>query len=112
MASSTVSVPSSDLIVGEKGRLIKVAENTISSGNLTNFKMFMEMARERLIEKWNPLESVGTDINAWNTKRAEVYRDEFVPALDSVVDLGLQTVKYDASSEWFGIVVNPVERSL
>jgi hypothetical protein len=106
VAPSTVSVPSSDLIVGEKGRLIKFAENTISNGNLTNFKMFMEMARERLIEKWNPLESVGTDINAWNTRRAEVYQDEFVPALDSVVDLGLQTVKYDASSEWFGIVVN------
>ena len=103
---ATVSVPSSDLIVGEKGRLTKFAENTISNQNLTNFKMFMEMARERLIEKWSPVETVGTDINAWNTKRAEIYQDEFVPALDSVVDVGLQIVKYDASSEWFGIVVN------
>ena len=103
---ATVSVPSSDLIVGEKGRLTKFAENTISNQNSTNFKMFMEMARERLIEKWSPVETVGTDINAWNTKRAEIYQDEFVPALDSVVDVGLQIVKYDASSEWFGIVVN------
>ncbi len=104
---AAVSVPSSDLIVGDRGRLTKFAENTISKGNSTNFTMFIEMARERLIEKWSPLKSVGTvDIEKWNSKRAEVYQDEFIPALDSVVDLGLQIVKYDASSEWFAIVVN------
>jgi hypothetical protein len=112
MAPATVSVPSSDLIVGDKGRLTKFIEATISGGNVTNFKMFIEMARERLIEKWNPLESVGTlDIETWNTKRAEVYQDEFIPALDSTVDLGLQIIKYDASSEWFEIVVKQLREA-
>ena len=109
---ATVSVPSSDLTVGDRGRLIKFAEATISGGYSTNFKMFIEMARERLIEKWNSIESLGTlDVEAWNKKRAEVYQDEFVPALDSMVDLGMQVVKYDASSEWFGIVVNQLREA-
>jgi hypothetical protein len=111
LAPTTVSVPSSELIVGDRGRLTKFAEATISSQNSTNFKMFMEMARERLIERWNPLESVGTDIIVWNTKRTVVYEDEFVPALDSMVDLGMQVVKYDASSEWFGLVVNQLREA-
>lgn len=107
LPTATVSMPSSDLIVGDKGRLTKFVEATISSGNSTNFKMFLEMTRERLIEKWNPLESLRTlDVETWNTKRTEVYQDEFVPALDSTVDLGLQIIKYNASSEWFGLVLN------
>jgi hypothetical protein len=113
LPTATVSMPSSDLIVGDKGRLTKFVEATISSGNSTNFKMFLEMTRERLVDKWNPLESVGTvDIEAWNAKRTGVYQDEFVPALDSTVDSGLQIIKYDASSEWFGLVVNELRETL
>jgi hypothetical protein len=74
--------------------------------------MFVEMARERLVDKWNPVESVETDIEKWNSKRAEVYQDEFIPALDSIVDLGLQITKYDASSEWFGIVMKQLSEAL
>ena len=112
LTPATVSVPSSDLIVGDKGRLTKFGEATISSGNSTNFKMFIEMARERLIEKWTPLQSFGTlDIDKWNSKRTEVYQDEFIPALDSTVDLGLEIVKYDASSEWFGIMINQLREA-
>src|SRR6266436_7211142 len=42
LPTATVSMPSSDLIVGDKGRLAKFVEATISSGNSTNFKMFLE----------------------------------------------------------------------
>jgi hypothetical protein len=112
LPTTTVSMPSSDLIVGDKGRFTKFVEATISSGNSTNFKMFVEMTRERLIEKWNSLEPLGAlDIEAWNTKRAEIYQDEFVPALDSVADLALQIIKYDASSEWFGLVVKELKEA-
>jgi hypothetical protein len=112
LPTATVSMPSSDLIVGDKGRLTKFVEATISSQNSTNFKMFIEMTRERLIEKWNPLELLGTlDVEAWNAKRTKVYQDEFVPALDSTVDLGLQIIKYDASSEWFGLVLKELREA-
>jgi hypothetical protein len=49
--TATASMPSSDLIVGDSGRLTKFVEVTISSENSTNFKMFIEMTRERLVEK-------------------------------------------------------------
>jgi hypothetical protein len=109
---ATVSMPSSDLIVGDRGRLTKFVEATISSDNSTNFKMFIEMTRERLIEKWIPLESVGTlGVESWNTRRAEIYQDEFIPALDATVDFGLQIIKYDVSSEWLGLVVNELREA-
>ena len=101
------TLPSAELILGARGPLTRFVEATISTANTTNLKMFLEMARERLIEKWSPLESeVSIDADGWITKRMEIYRDDFVPALDSTVDLGLQIVKYDASSEWLGLVVS------
>jgi hypothetical protein len=109
---ATVSIPSSDLIVGDRGRLTKFVEATLSSENFTNFKMFLEMARERLIDKWNILESRGNlDVEAWTAKRSKVYQDEFVPALDTLGDLGLQIIKYDASTEWFGMVIGELREA-
>jgi hypothetical protein len=88
----------------------KFAEAAISGGNATNFKMFLEMARERLVERWDSHESGGLgttlDHDTWFAKRAEIYRNEFIPALDSTVDLGLKVIKYDASLEWAGFTVN------
>jgi len=106
----TISVPGAELMIGAKGRLVKFAEATISSGNATNFKMFLEMVREPLIEKWDSLELDASgrqlDIAMWTAKREGIYRDEFVPALDSIVELGLLVTKYDASTEWLTFIVN------
>jgi hypothetical protein len=106
----TVSVPGAELMIGAKGRLAKFAEDAISTGNATNFKMFLEMVRERLVEKWDSLDSEGPgghfDIGIWTTKREEIYRDEFAPALDSAVELGLLVIKYDASTEWLNLITN------
>jgi hypothetical protein len=50
-------------------------------------------------------------VESWGTKRAEIYQDEFIPALDSTVNFGLQIIKYDASSEWLGLVVNEMREA-
>jgi len=101
------TVPSLDLLVGDKGRLTKSVEATISTGNTANLTMFVEMARELLVQKWDLLESeAASDIDTWIAQRAEIYRDEFVPALDSIVDIGLQIIKYNASPDWFGSVIS------
>jgi hypothetical protein len=107
---SNDSAPSVELIFGAKGRIAKFAEACISGGNATNFKMFLEMVREPLVEKWDTLESIGPgaaiDVSAQIANRREIYRDEFTPALDSTVELGLQVIKFDASIEWFSLVVD------
>jgi hypothetical protein len=107
---STLSVPGAELMIGAKGRLVKFAETAISSGNATNFKMFLEMVRERIFEKWDSLEvdASGRQLDAgmWTAKRDEIYRDEFIPALDSAVELGLLITKYDASTEWLNLIVS------
>lgn len=107
LAITQPTVPSLDLLVGDKGRLAKFVEGAISSGHAVNVRMFLEMAREQLVHNWSLIESKATlDVDTWITKRADIYRDDFVPALDSIIDLGLQVIKYDASSEWFGSVVS------
>jgi hypothetical protein len=103
------SAPSAELIVGGKGHLTKFAENLISTGNTTNLKMFLEMARQGLIEGWDSRPSDNAfavvDVDAWIARRTESYKDNFIPALDSTVDMGLQVIRYDGSAEWFEFIM-------
>ena len=108
-SGSVDTVPSADLLVGAQGRLARFTESAISTGNSTNIGMLLEMIRERIVERWDSLGSGSPgEVRAaasWLTKRAEIYRDEFVPSLDSTIDLGLQLVKYNVSSELFDLVI-------
>jgi hypothetical protein len=36
----------------------------------------------------------------------EFHRDGFVPSLDSIVDVGLQVIKFDGSEEWLELIVS------
>ena len=72
--------------------------------------MMVEMARERLVDEWDSHKV--TDFGAaespskWLNGIQEFYRDGFIPSLDALVELGLQTVKYAGPSEWVGLVVD------
>jgi hypothetical protein len=72
--------------------------------------MLLEMARERLVEEWDSHQVNGPgppqDAEAWATEIAEFYRDGFIPSLESAVELGLHVIKYDASDEWLGLIVD------
>ena len=106
---SVRSAPSSELLVGARERLWRFAADAISAGDITRFKMLLEMARQPLVEKWDCHQVGGPglpqDIETWLNELSAFYRDEFIPALESVVDLGLQVIKYDASAEWVGLVM-------
>jgi hypothetical protein len=110
LSQAVTSTPVPELLLGSRGRLARFAEAMISSADPSRFKMLLEMARQIIIEKWNPL--LQGSRNPYGVSEedksqvAEYYRDEFMPALVSVVDLGLQVIKYDGPPIWLGYVID------
>lgn len=110
LSQAVTSTPVPELLVGSRERLARFAEAMISGADPGRFKMLLEMARQIVVEKWNPLlqgsrSSFGFS-EEQNSERAEFYRDKFMPTLVSVVDLGLQVVRYDGPPSWLGYVVD------
>jgi hypothetical protein len=102
--------PTRTLLIGSKEQVKLFAEDVIASSSPTRLKMLLEMARERLIESWTILQltSHGTpdDWHKWIQEVRGVYLDEFTPALDSVVVLALELVKYEAPREWMNWILD------
>jgi hypothetical protein len=46
------------------------------------------------------------DVDAWVGEIDEFYQDGFIPSLESMVELGLQVIKYDAPDLWLGLIVD------
>ena len=68
--------------------------------------MLLEMARERMVAKWDGYEmgspSLPADPDKWVSEVADFYRDEFLPIFESTVDSGLRIIKYEGSPKWVG----------
>jgi hypothetical protein len=110
VAPQPVSNPSRALLVGTRKDIRSFAESAISAGDAGRFKMQIEMARERLVDEWDSHEVNGPglpeNVDAWVHKIDEFYRDGFIPSLESMVELGLQVIKYDAPDLWLGLIVD------
>lgn len=105
----SAGTPSPELLASSK-RLSRFAEEIIATGDLHRFKMLVEMARGKLVETWELHEisrpGLPADVEKWVNETADFYRSEFLPTLDSVVDLALLIIKYDAGSDWVSIIVD------
>jgi hypothetical protein len=109
LSQEVTATPVPELLVGSRQRLVRFADAMIASGDPTRFRMLLEMARERLVEKWKTLLKGRNSYGITEEERTELeqfYRDEYKPAFVSVVDLGLQLIKFDSKPEWFGSVVD------
>src|SRR5260370_32460548 len=110
LSQEVTATPVPELLVGSRQRLVRFADAMIASGDPTRFRMLLEMARERLVEKWNTLlRGGGNSYGITEEERTELeqfYRDEYKPAFVSVVDLRLQLIKFDSKPERFGSAVD------
>jgi hypothetical protein len=108
LGQAVTATPVPELLKGSRERLARFAEAMISSTDPSRFKMLLEMARQILVEKWSLLLQGGSDPYGVSDEEkaqvAEFYRDEFIPTLISVVDLGLQVIRYEGQSDWLGSV--------
>jgi hypothetical protein len=108
LSQAVTSTPTPELLVGSRQRLARFVEAMISSADPSRFKMLIEMARQVLVEKWRTLlqgavSPHGVSENEKETV-AEFYKSEFIPALTSLVDLGVVVIRFDAPDMWLGFV--------
>ena len=109
LSQAVLATPVPELLLGSRERLARFAQAMISSGDPSRFKMLIEMARHILVERWGLLLQRGSRTAYGVTdadKQALVsfYRNEFLPALISVVDLGIELIRFDGQTSWLGFV--------
>jgi hypothetical protein len=108
---SVSQAPDFRLLVGPRNDLRAFAEGVISSGEVRRFLMLVEMARESLIDGWDSLHvRGGTTTIDTSQLLAEVesfFRDQFLPSLQSIVELAAFGIKYqtDAGS-WLSPLID------
>jgi hypothetical protein len=108
--SSGKRLPVRGLLVGPESELRTFGEELISDGDLQRFRMLLELARESLVEGWDRVGARGpglpSDIEQFNAQLNDFFRDEFVPSLQSIVALGLLTIKYRCEFSWLDGLVD------
>ncbi len=88
--------PDFALLVGPKNNLISFAEELMAGGDLRRFRMLVELAREPLIDGWDNLNVRGGIVPADVKEVSTFFRDQFLPSLQSIVELAAVTIKYQA----------------
>ncbi len=110
LSQAVVATPVPDLLIGSRDRLARFVEAMISDSQDSRFSMLLEMARVKMVEGWEAVED--KDWNLFKTlegrheAQSRFYVDEFLPSLQSVVDIGMLIIKYDGQSDWVGAVVD------
>lgn len=120
LSQAVLATPVPELLLGSRERLARFAQAMISSGDPNRFKMLLEMARQILVEKWSLLLQRGSKTpygitDSDKQSLASFYRDEFLPTLISVIDLGIELIRFDGQASWLGFIggllVNAFEAS-
>lgn len=109
LSQAVLATPVHELLLGSRERLARFAQAMISSGDPSRFKMLIEMARHILVERWGFLLQRGSRTSYGVTdgdKQALVrfYQNEFLPPLISVVDLGIELIRFDGQTSWLGFI--------
>jgi hypothetical protein len=110
LSQAVTATPVPELLLGSRERLARFAEAMLASGDPIRFKMLVEMGRKTIVEKWNLLLRDSRDNYAVsdreNKRVVEFYRNEFMPTLVSIVDLGSQVIRYEGPPNWLGPIVD------
>lgn len=107
---SKLKVPTPELFVGPGAEFRRFVEEIVAEQDIRRLSMLMELAREWVVDGWD---QVGARTNSMTHPTIgadpaieEFFRDKFIPALQSIVALGLLIVKYDQESAWLSKVVD------
>ncbi len=108
--SSPSAPPDFRLLIGPKNDLRAFAEQLIAAGDTRRFGMLVEMARDPLIGGWDGLNVRGGttphDISQFVKEVASFFRDQFLPSLQSIVELAALGIKYQTEvNSWLSPLV-------
>jgi hypothetical protein len=108
--SSSPSIPQADLVYGDVRTFRLYIQNLIAGSHQRHFLMLMDLLRDLAIDGWHKIEAYSTrgvdDLPKFLTKINEHEKDEFLPSIRSLVELGLLLVKHSADPAWLKLVIN------
>ena len=110
LSQAVTATPVPELFLGSRERLARFAEAMLANAEDARFKMLLEMGRRTTVDKWKSLLR-GKPENYYLTdeERAEInafFRDEFMPTLIGMVDLGLEVIRYEGKPSWLGSIID------
>jgi hypothetical protein len=103
-------IPVEALLLGSRESLRGFIEARLATSEIMPFSMLLEMARNTLVDKWNKLNR--GNFNAFGVVDEEQegflasYSAEYLPVLQSVVDIGLIVITYQGPVDWLKRVVD------
>lgn len=107
---SQTRMPVRELLVGPAPDFRRFAEELIASNDRARFLMLMELVREPIVEGWDRYDvrqSMPPDqIQGYAGQINDFFRDEFLPAIQSAVSMGLLIIKYDFQTDWLQSVID------
>lgn len=106
-STSTIQLPTYSLIVGPRNELRQFATELFAHENRRQFSILLELCRETLVEGWDNAEIPGltSELETLFSGLDDFHTNRFLPALDSVIDLGLLAIKYSTDPEWLSAVM-------
>jgi hypothetical protein len=105
-------VPTFRLIVGPKNELRPFLDELIGRDDNRRFYMLLEVAREILVEGWDRFGNsdagfnLAENLNQFFYDLNDFYGNQFIPAFETVVEVGLLMVKHNAKRESVDAVVD------
>jgi hypothetical protein len=106
---STTVVPTFALLIGPKHELRIFTEELIAANDLGRFQMLLEVGRETLVEGWDKFDvrvlEFSQSADELTSGLTNFYANQFIPVLESVVELALIVVKHNASLEWMSAAI-------
>lgn len=109
----TTLIPTFGLLVGPKNELRTFVVELIGTNDQSRFNMLLEVCRETLVEGWDNANVPGSTDNLvrFFENLNDFQTNQFLPALDSVVDQGLLVIKHNADSKWLGAIADLLEEA-
>lgn len=110
LAPAINPIPVEELLLGSRAALQRFIEARLATNEVISFNMLLEMARHTIVDKWDKLNR-GT-FNAYGILDTEqeaylaVYSAEYLPVIQSVVDIGLIVIMYQGPLEWLKRIVD------
>jgi hypothetical protein len=110
LTPSPVRLPVRELLVAPATEFRRFAEELIAGNDQIRFRMLLELAREPLVDGWDDLNTrrpgLPPEVQTYVSELNDLFRDEFLPSVQSVVSLGLLVIKYDFHAAWLQAVVD------
>ncbi len=103
-------LPTRKLLAGPAQEFSAFVEELIATNDAGRFSMLLELTRESLVDGWDNL----TERHSGHPSSAQQYvlevnnffRDSFLPSLQSLVSVGMLTIKYDSHADWLRSAIN------